>query len=309
MNSISANPPLVYILIINWNGYNDTIECIDSLKKITYSNHVTVIIDNGSINDYDRLKEYCPPETIIIRSDKNLGFSGGSNLGIGYCMEHNADFILSINNDTVVEPDFLEKLVAISNEDNIAIVAPKILYYDYRNIVWSKGGKISKIGSTGYPRGSGRVSSKFKDNKRVIFVSGCCMLMRTKALKDIGLFDNNYFLYMEDIDLCRRTINKGYAIICVQDSVIYHKVNSSTKRETPFWPIYYITRNRLYFAQKYHPEILLLVKIYMYSTMHLKFIYWHYKGKNKLIKAVKQAFTDFNNKEFGEKENLGANWN
>ena len=143
------NYPKVSIIILNWNGLEDTIECLESLKKITYPNYEVIVVDNGSKgNDAQMLQERFGDYIHLIQNDRNYGFAEGNNIGIRYALDNSApDYLLLLNNDTVAAPDFLTELIKTAETDaNIGIVGPKIYYYDLvgkDNVIWSAGGKIS----------------------------------------------------------------------------------------------------------------------------------------------------------------------
>jgi GT2 family glycosyltransferase len=291
--------PKIYVIIINWNGISDTIECIRSLEKIKYNNYHIKIIDNSPTDmDYLKLKEKLPENDIEKVSDN--GFSAANNYGIKQALNDNYEYILLLNNDTIVHEDFLEKLIS-DPSDNIGIYSPKIYYYNNKNIIWSAGGNISIIRATGYSSATGKNHNKFTDNKYVTFVSGCCMLINANLLRQIGLLDEKYFLYIEDTDFCERTIQAGYKIKYVADSIIYHKVRSSTRKTQINLPLYYATRNRLYFAHKYFRKYLFCIKTYIYLSMVIKGIGWVMNGQIESIKMVINGISDFNKMKMGKK--------
>lgn len=284
----------VSIILLNWNGYNDTFECLNSLQKVENKNIEIILVDNGSDND-DYLKfEDIYPDIKVIRSKTNLGFSGGNNLGIKYALDQGADFILLLNNDTVVESDFITNLLLVfEREKNVGIVAPQINYFDEPQKIWSEGGYVSKLRASGFA-----YSDKFEDisntdYEQKQFVSGCCMLIKREVFNKVGAFDNEFFLYLEDVDLCVRTIKSGYNIFVSHKSKIYHKVSNSTIKNYTALPLYYVTRNRLYFIKKNYPLYILYSTIYLSSTMILKFFFWFITKKRSNIKAVFFAFYDF----------------
>ena len=295
----------ITIVILNWNGYEDTSECIISLQKITYDNYQIVVVDNGSdADDSNKLKNNFP--TIkVLRSDVNLGFTGGNNLGIKYCLEEKADFILLLNNDTIVEPNFIQPLLDIfENNPNVGIAAPQINYFDEPKKVWTEGGRISKIRGSGFAYSERFDDGKIIDDKEVTFVSGCCMLIKKEVFEKVGVFDDNFFLYVEDADLCYRTTQAGYKIIVSHNSKIYHKVSSSTKENLSLLPLYYVTRNRLYFASKSFSFIFFLTLVYIVFPMMIKILYWLLNNKSKNILIIIKAFKDFFNKEMGKSNSI-----
>lgn len=284
----------ITIIILNWNGANDTIECINSLKEIKNFTLDIFVIENGSDqDDYLELKNKFP-EIKLIRCEENLGFAGGNNLGIKYAMNDNPDYILLLNNDTTVEPDFIDRLLKVFEKKSKAgIVAPRINYYYEPKKIWTEGGKISRI------RGSGFAYSERYDNgvdtefRSVTFVSGCCMLIKRELIETIGMFDKNYFLYVEDTDFCKRTLDSGYKIYIAYSSKIFHKVSSSTNKNLSVLPLYYMTRNRLYFAKKNFPKTHFITFFYILITMLIKSIIWISQGKANNISIVSIAFSDF----------------
>jgi GT2 family glycosyltransferase len=286
--------PRVNIVIVNWNGYLDTRECIASLQKINYKNYEIVLVDNGSTIDNFSEFENTLANFKLLRSEKNLGFSGGNNIGINYALANNADYILLLNNDTTVKPDFLEPLLKkfLGGKD-IGIVAPMINYYDEPQRVWTVGGRISKIRGSGFAD-SNKLESKITyTDKEVDFVSGCCMLVKREVFHNVGLFDENYFLYVEDTDFCYRVIKFGYKIYLSPKAKIFHKVHKSSRANFASLPLYYTTRNRLYFSRKHFVQYYPFTFLYISSTMLIKSMYWLLVGRKKNILVVLRAFHDF----------------
>jgi GT2 family glycosyltransferase len=295
--------PLVHIIVLNWNGLDDTSELLESLSKISYANYTIVLVDNNSSNDEaEKLENISKDKAHIIKSKENLGFSGGNNVGIRYSLEEKADYILLLNNDTTVNPDFLEILVNKFASDNQAgIVAPQINYYDEPQKIWTDGGKISRIRGSGFAYSDKMETEADVRDKSVTFVSGCCMLIKREVLLSVGLFDENYFLYIEDTDLCLRTIRSGYKIYVVPKSKILHKLYSSTKKNYSSLPFYYTTRNRLYFAKKNFKNSYYLTVAYLLLSMIIKSAGWLIIGRIENITSVYSAFKDFFTGNMGKK--------
>jgi len=295
--------PKVAIIILNWNGFNDTRECLESLKSIHYCNYEIILVDNNSQgNEYQILKEkYKGFVNWFIKNDYNLGFAGGNNSGIQIALKNNFDYILLLNNDTVVEPDFLNKLVENGEKNkNIGILTPKIIYYSNKNLIWSAGGYISKIKASGFPYGLNK-SVKSNDRERFCtFASGCCLLIKTEVFNNIGLLDDLYFLYLEDTDFCFRAIKNGYKILYIPSSIIYHKVNTSTTKENLLLPLYYSIRNRLYFARKNLGFYYYLALNYIISASLIKIIFS--KKKKEKLKVFISAMRDFFTGKMGYKD-------
>ncbi|GAH69761.1 unnamed protein product, partial [marine sediment metagenome] len=244
--------PKVSIIILNWNGWEDTIECLESLYQITYPNYNVIVVDNGSEDDsIVKIKEYCEgkikieskffkydpdnkpikiieytrekaeagggkeeeiidlssnEKLIIIKNEKNYGFTGGNNIGIKYILrEKKTDYILLLNNDTVVDGNFLTELVKVAESDpKIGIVGPKILNY-YDGAIDFCGGKINWWLGRPY-------HIKHEYCGKTDFITGCCMLIKKQLIEKGIVFDNVYFSYFEDADLCEQVKRNGYSL-------------------------------------------------------------------------------------------------
>ena len=173
------------------------------------------------------------------------------------------------------------------------IVAPRINYYDEPKKIWTDGGKISRIRGSGFAYSDKLETEVEQSDKAVSFVSGCCMLIKRDVFFKVGLFDENYFLYAEDTDLCLRTVRAGYNIYVTPKSKIFHKVNSSTKKSFIALPLYYTTRNRLYFTRKNFHSSYFITVLYLLFVMFIKSIYWFFTGRINNIASVSRAFADF----------------
>lgn len=242
----------IYIVIINYNGFEDTIECIKSLKHSNVPNVHVVVVDNCSTDDSCKKLSQCGLEFELIKSKSNGGFSYGNNIGIRYCIEHKADYILFLNNDTVVEPDFLEPLIETSKAlNNKAAISGKILFYDKPQQIWYAGGIFNNRTGRIIHIGSGQMDDTvYNEEKRVSYLSGCMMFMHASVIEKCGLWDESFFLYCEDLDYSCRLLKNGIAMIYNPSSVIYHKVNSSTSKISGL-STYYTIRNKLYCLDTY----------------------------------------------------------
>ncbi len=258
----------IFIVILNYKGHNDTIELLKSLMKTKRDSFSlsTIIVDNYpedpiKINESD----YLPLNLKIIFNTKNLGFSGGNNVGIKYSLENGADYVLLINNDTYVDPDFIEELLRVFEADNDAgIVVPKIYFakgFEYHKkykeselgkVIWYAGGNMDWANIIGYHRGVDEVDSgQFREVVETQIASGCCLMLKRELLEKIKGYDDKYFLYYEDADLSVRAIKKGYKILLAPKSVIWHKNAQSSGGSGSGLQDYYISRNRMIFGFEY----------------------------------------------------------
>ena len=295
------NSSSVHIILLNYNGYKDTIDCIKSLQSIDYPNYKIVIVDNKSTNGSERyIKDFIQgmDDIHFIQTGQNLGFSGGNNVGIKWSLENNADYICLLNNDTTVEPDFLSILVKEMQEnEEIGISAGKIMYYSRPDIIWSAGGYIDEGKCLGYHYGINcNDSNEYNIKKEVTFLTGCLQLISADVLKKIGLYDEEYFLYMEDVDFCYRAKLAGYKIIYVPNSKIYHKVSASTGGEQSPMVLYYMTRNVMLFNKKFKETLTNRIKFETYWK--LKMILDRFRRKDK-YKYIQEGLKDHKNGVYG----------
>lgn len=246
--------PNISIVILNWNGINDTIECLESLRNIDYDNYNVIVVDNGSKeNEAEILNNKYGDRIKIIKNDKNYGFAEGNNVAIRSILTDNdIKYILLLNNDTVVEKYFLKELIKISEiNENIAIVGPTVYYYDQKNLVQSAGGTINmwtgRRKVIGYKKLEDELNLKIQE---VDYVTGAALLIKTSVVKKIGTLDPEYFTYTEDIDWCYRAKKAGYKIYHVPSSKIYHKESASTGGHMNPRVLFYIYRNSLIFMKK-----------------------------------------------------------
>lgn len=256
------NWPKVSIVILNWNGLEDTIECLESLQKITYPNYEVIIVDNGSTGDDAQvLKEKFGRYIYLIENDRNYGFAGGSNIGIRYALnKSNPDYLLLLNNDTIVDPQFVTEMVKVAESDPaIGITGAKIYSYYNPKLVQFVWGKIDLWkGQTIFtPRmAAERIKEieidrgQYDSIREVDWVTGCCFLIKKKALENIGLLDEGYFCYWDDVDYCLRAKRANYKSIYVPTVKVWHKLGQSEKRITGL-SCYYGVRNRFRFTKKY----------------------------------------------------------
>ncbi len=242
--------PKVAIIIINWNGLRDTIECLESLKNIEYSNYSVIVVDNGSIGDDTAvLGKLFGGWINLLCNHSNLGFTGGNNVAIHQALKNEVDYVLLLNNDTTVEPDFLRHLITFAEtRKDAGIFGPSVCSYSRPNILDSVGGRVSFWrGWSANNNAGARFSQRPSNPAEVDFVEGCCMLIKRSVIEHIGLLDDQYFAYWEETDFCVRAQKSGFKVMVVPESRIFHKGGSS-----PTGPrkLYFLIRNNILFMRK-----------------------------------------------------------
>lgn len=305
MNRIKM--PRVYIILVNWNGWRDTIECLESLFRLDYPNFSIIVCDNGSSDgslahirdwasgstqaecssgelqrltrppvrkplecvvlrnsDVDGWKDQ-HPKLILLETCANLGFAGGNNVGLSYALSRgDFHYIWLLNNDTVVEPDSLAALVArASSSDRIGMCGSKILYYNSPNTVQTLGGSVfnrwfARGGAIGMLSSADACEDTGAVERRLAYIAGASMLISRSFIDRVGLMNEDYFLYFEELDWAIRA-KDIFTLAYSADSIVYHKEGSSigtnaaqTADQSPVAE-YYAARNRVRFTLRYFP--------------------------------------------------------
>ena len=218
----------VNLFVLNWNGRDLTLDCLSSLEKIIYPNVKVYVIDNGSSDNSVTAIRNQFPDYEIIGLPENYGFARGNNAGFEL-VKQKADYTIFLNNDTIVDPNFVEPLInAMESNSTVKQSTPKIFYADNLDYIWFGGGKVSLW--AGWIRHLGirqKDSMQFSFNRNVDYATGCCVCMRTVDFESIGMFDESFLMYGEDVDLSLRFRKQGGQILFVPESKIWHKVSSS----------------------------------------------------------------------------------
>lgn len=243
--------PKVAALVLNWNLVEDTLRCVQSLLQSTYANLDVVVVDNGSkLALYEDLKSRLPANVQLLRSEENLGFAAGNNLGLRHSLAQSADYALVINNDTTVEPTMISQLVAAAQANpDAGLVGPIIYYMSAPEQVWFAGYRFSH--EIYILRRGLRLSPPLKPTEEVDFISGCSMLMSRALLEKVGVFATDYFMYYEDLDLCFRAKAAGFKILCVTGARMWHAVSTSTGGVDSPLKQYYQVKSSLIFYRKH----------------------------------------------------------
>jgi hypothetical protein len=244
------NNPLVFIIVINYNGTADTMECLESLTELSYSNFNIIVVDNGSSDNSIELSLSEFRDVRLIKNQNNLGFTGGNNIAIKYALENGADYVWLLNNDTVTDKYALTFLVETAmKSDSLGILGSVIYDYHNRNVIQFAGATVDWLNAI-----SPHLIEYTVDNY-VERVNGCSMLVSRDVCEKVGLFDENYFLYAEEVDWCIRAINSGFNCAIEPNSKVFHKGSESVKSYGGKNIIYYYynTRNFLYLINKLCP--------------------------------------------------------
>jgi len=344
--------PKVAVIILNWNGWEDTIECLESLYQITYLDYDVIIVDNGSENDsINKIKEYAKgkikikskffkynpnnkpikiieytrkeaegggkekeianlssnKKLIIIKNEKNYGFAKGNNVGIKYALKTlHADCILLLNNDTVVDKEFLNHCIKSIEKDKVGIVTAKIYYYGKPQRIWAAGGKINML--LGSCRGiwHNKVDAgTLNGEEEVEYAPGTLMLIRRSLFDRIDFLPSCYFGAGEELEFAIKAKRNRYKVICNRNSIIFHKVGMSSNQSLKYLYNSYMTR--FLFLERNLPRIFFIIWFPFYKTLIKHRIRTRIKSgeiDSRSLKVLNLAIKDRKDKKYIEEKDL-----
>lgn len=255
----------IWIVLVNWNNTADTLRCLGSLEQMNLKKHdVTVLVVDNNSTDVSALIKYTQPITLL-RLPENIGFTGANNVGIKKAQEANADYVWLLNNDTLLANDALDRLLETFDDPSVGIAGSKIYfmkgreYHKYRykkselgNVLWYAGGLIDWDNVYGSHRGVDEVDTGQYDTlEETAFVTGCSMMISKECIATVGLLDDKYFAFLEDLDYCLRAKQAGYKVVYNPESKVWHKNAGATGGAGNTIHQYYMTRNRLLFGMRY----------------------------------------------------------
>lgn len=332
--------PKVAIIILNWNGWEDTIECLESIFQNNYHNFFTIVVDNNSKDDsIKKIHEYCKGNLkinskfysysninkpinvfeytkeeservkfsknkdsflrslILIKNDKNYGFAQGNNVGIKFVIKTNPHYIMLLNNDIVVDKEFLKELVSYA-EDNldVGVIGPKICYYDYPHTLQVTTTKIDLWTGRNTLVGDGEIDyGQYNNIKLTDYVSGACFFIKKDVIDNVGFLDSNFNCYWEDTDYCLSIHEAGYKCIYNPNSVIWHKASKSTNKISGLMS-YYMARNMFWVMKKHASKIQYIVFLLFFFGLKIWYII--------LVLLVREDKLEFSNYIKGVKDGL-----
>jgi hypothetical protein len=255
MRKPAVDAPKVAIVILNWNGREDVLNCVATLPRLTYPNYVAAVVDNASADgSVDALRERFPQQRVLVM-EKNLGFCGGNNRGMRDALANDAEYVLLLNNDTEMHPELVTELVRVARATpGIGAVGAKNLQLENPAEVWGAYGELTygkelvRVAGQGQPDGPAWAGVRDVD-----WVIGNGIMMSRAAIEAVGEFDEGFFGYHEDVDWCVRARAAGFRIVFNGAAIIYHKGFGAAHpgRPIPFPVLYFLGRNGIFFARKH----------------------------------------------------------
>ena len=247
-NDVKAEPT-VYVILLNWQGWRDTIACLESLASLDYTNYRVLVVDNGSTDDSVARIRAAHPQVPIIETGRNLGFSGGCNVGVRRALEEGADYVWLLNNDTTVDPQALSTMVAVAEADpGVGAVGSVLYYLDSPKDIQAWGG-----GRVCFWTGRSRHLLNPVTGATLHYLTAASVFIRRRALEDLGLLDENtFFMYWEDTDYSFRLRKAGWRLAVADQSIVFHKEHAATGKGSPLLD-YYFNESAVRFFRRYAP--------------------------------------------------------
>lgn len=275
--------PLVYIILLNWNGWRDTIDCLNSIKKSDYQNYQIIVVDNGSTDDSVLQLRLFDPNLIILESGNNLGFAGGNNIGIRYALQNNADYIWLLNNDTIVDSSALSAMVKVALSDTRIGAVGSVLYYmddPYKVQAWGGGWVNMWLGIARHYLSPVAV-------EKIDYITGASLFLNCKALNDVGFLDDNYFMYWEDTDFGFRLRKSGWKLSVAAEAKVFHKESASLGNINPIKDKY-LNSSAVRFFNKHAPIPIIPIVIGSGGRLLKRLV----RGDWKRAKAICKGITE-----------------
>ena len=245
-------------MVVNWNGCEDTLACLASLQAVDYAPLDLLVVDNGSTDGSVPAIRAAFPDVEVIETGRNLGFAGGGNAGIEAALTRGVEFVLLLNNDTVVSPGFVRELVEVARATpDVAAVSPKIYYHADPTRVWYAGARWVAAHATFEHVGQGTLDGDDHGDGRPVdtdYACGCAMLVPAAVLRRVGPFDSDLFLLYEEVDWCFRARRLGLRSLLAPRAAVWHKVSTSFGGRQSALYMYFDVRNRLVWAKRHLPR-------------------------------------------------------
>ncbi len=277
----------VAIILLNWHGWQDTLECLGSLEQLDYANYSVLIIDNASTDDSVVRIQTAYPDIPIIINERNLGFGGGCNVGIRHALQQGADYVWLLNNDTIVEAHTLTAMVEVAEADPTIGAVGSVLYYmDEPEKVQAWGG-----GYVNFWRAEARHHFAPAPEHRLQYLTGASLILRRAALEQVGLFDEQFFMYWEDVDIGFRLRKGDWRMAVAEKSCVRHKVSASLGKNSPLLA-QYLNASVVRFYLKYAPSPMFSIAVAVGRHMVKRLLHGDFKTARHVFRGAWNSFLD-----------------
>jgi GT2 family glycosyltransferase len=292
---MSMDPPLVVTVILNTNRRDDTLAVLDSISRSDYPNHKVIVLDNASTDGSVEAIQAVFPAVSIIMLERNLGYAGNNNVGIEAALKQGADWVFVLNEDTILAPDCISRLVeAGSEQDRVGIVGPMVYHNNEPNVIQSAGGQIDHSWRARHLGQNEPDRGQFSATHTVDWISGCAIMVRRAVIEQIGALDTRFFYYWEETEWCLRASERDWMILHVPQAKLWHKGVQRDYRPGPS-VTYYSTRNRFLLLAKHHAPLRAWLVAWVRTLSTL--ISWTFKPRWRSMRdhrnAMWQGIWDF----------------
>jgi GT2 family glycosyltransferase len=293
----STSTAKVYIIILNWNGLNDTLECLRSVYRLDYPDFEVIVVDNASSDNSPEVILANFPRIFLMKNSENLGYAGGNNRAMRYAMEQGADYLWLLNNDTVVEPDTLSKIVATAEgAPDIGMISPVVYFYHEPDKIQFAGCYIDHKIFVEYPEPDLNNTPDESVSGKSVWLWGTALLVKRKVVEKIGYFNEEFFAYWEDTDYSLRVLENNFSNVVDLTAKIYHKTllpqQGIKRRGSHFY--YYVARNKLFLGAKHTKgfQRIFFVCHYLADTIFLINHFSHQANSDHAIDAYLTGVSD-----------------
>jgi GT2 family glycosyltransferase len=308
ISGFSEMDQLVYIVILNWNGREDTLACLRSLEPVWNERTKGIVVDNGSSDGTPDAVREAFTEVEVLEVGKNLGFTEGNNIGLRFALDRGADYVLLLNNDTIVDPGFLREMLPVATvSEEIGFVSPKIYFLDPPDLLWFAGAKFSTVTGYGHVIGYRKPDrGQYDDVQTIDRPCGCAVLVSRRLCREAGLMEDGLFLYADEIEWMLRARKHGFKARYAPKAKVWHKVSASVGRESHPDAFYYGVRNTLYALDTHVP---CRIRIFRYfreisvTSVHLAALLLSSSPKVDGLRAIWQGLADNRRGIFGKRRN------
>jgi GT2 family glycosyltransferase len=309
--SVIADQARATIIVLAWNGWDDTRGCLQSLQPVASRGHRVLLVDNGSTDDTASRAREAFAGIEVISTGRNLGFAAGNNVGIRHALDRGADAVILLNNDAVVAADFADELIATARtRARVGAVTAKIYFFDTPEVLWFAGGSFSTWTGRATQEGYGQVDRGQYDQLREIGrPCGCAMLLTRACLEDMGLLDESLFLYGEEIDWALRARSRGWVGLFAPRARVWHKVSRSTDSEVEGRFYYYSVRNMLTVLSRHAPVRSPVLRRLRDSLVYASFVLGSLRSRvpfRSALREIRSGVCDYHHGVSGRRPDGGT---
>ncbi len=293
--------PLVITIILNTNRRDDTLACLASLAESRYANHQAVVLDNASTDGSVEAIRSTFPAVEIIQLEENLGYAGNNNVGVWAALERGADWIFVLNEDTILAPDCLSRMVEVGQSaPDVGIVGPMVYHHDEPDVIQSAGGRLGRSWQSVHTGANEPDEGQFPHPRPVDWISGCAIMVRREVVEAVGALDERFFYYWEETEWCLRAGRQGWRVMHAPQAKLWHKGVQRDYQPNPS-VTYYNTRNRLLMLAKHQAP--LLVRLAAWGEIIRTLASWTVKPRWRSMRehrdAMWQGTVDFLRRRWG----------